>query len=310
MDLSTTKAPYEIIIDEGEDFSSEEIETFRTSPKIIHENLAAHTIYFLLAVISSLCVLITVIRTKSVRGQLLGVMLVNLAVAVLIRAMVITREMETESRGGMPNFGTVGCHLYYIGLGMSICLSNAAIVIICLDATFDLPQSRKTQVISTVCVWVLAIAFTAIIFYGLWNGPEVFYNVDHDVCALTLAAPRWAAELVNQLTFHYIPTTFVLVTLIKFCCTHRKTKATEGKKLPFVLTAVTYLVLMWAVQIFYNIITNGVSFRWWSMYIWFVTIMECGKAVISLIWLFLMADLRNKCLCRESPGGEATHLLK
>ena len=71
-----------------------------------------------------------------------------------------------------------------------------------------------------------------------------------------------------------------------------------------------YLVLMWAVEIFYFIIINGVSFKWWSMYIWFLMILESGKAGISLIWLFLIPDLRNKCLCRESPEGESIHLLK
>ena len=309
MDPSTTTAPPVIIMDEGEDFSLEQIEATVTFAPINHEILAAHTIYFLLAAISSLSVLITVIRTKSVRGRLLGVMLINLAVAVLIRAMVVTRDIETESRGGMQNFGPLGCHFYYIGLGISICVSNTAIVIICLDATFDLPQNLKTQILATVSAWVLATIFTAIMLYGLAQGPEVYHNSDHDICALVVMGPRWLRDLLNQLIYHFIPTTLVLVTFIKFCCTHKTTKATEGKKLPFVLTSLIYLVLIWAVEIFYYIIINDVSVKW-SIYIWLLMILESGKAVIGLIWLFLIPDLRNKFLCRESPDGESTHLLK
>ena len=297
MDPSTTTAPPVISMDQGEDSSLEQTEPALMSVPINHEILAAHIIYFLLTAISSLIVLITVVRTKSVRGRLLGVMLINLAVAVLIRAMAVTRDTEAESRGGMQNFGPLGCHFYYTGLGISICVSNAAIVIICLDATFDLSQSLKTQVLATVSAWVLAIIFTAIMLYGLARGPEVYHNSDRDICALVVMGPRWLRDLLYQLINHFIPTTLVLVTLIKFCCTHKTTKATEGKKLPFVLTSVIYLVLMWVVEIFYYIIINSVSFKGWSIYIWFLMILESGKAVISLIWLFLIPDLRNKCLC-------------
>ena len=147
--------------------------------------------------------LITVLRTKSVRGRLLGTMLINLAVAELTRGMVVTRDIETESRVGSQNFGPLGCHLYYIGLGMSICVSNAAIAISCLDATLNLSQSLKTQVLAAVCSWVLAIIFTAIMFYGLARGPEVYHNSDHDICALVMGPPMVARAAESAyLPFH------------------------------------------------------------------------------------------------------------
>ena len=79
----------------------------------MNERLAACSVLYLLAVICSLSVILTVIRTKSVRSQLLGVMLINLAIAVLIRAMaVVLRDIESDSRGGIENFGTLGWHIY------------------------------------------------------------------------------------------------------------------------------------------------------------------------------------------------------
>ena len=115
-------------------------------PPVVVERLAACSVLYLLAVICSLCVILTVIRTKSVRSQLLGAMLINLAVAVLIRAMtVVVRDIESDSRGGIENFGTVGCHVYHNGYNVSEAVINAAILIICLDTTFSFPQSLIVQ---------------------------------------------------------------------------------------------------------------------------------------------------------------------
>ena len=145
MDLDTTELPAEIILD-----PDEPVPPSRT---VNHEKLAAHTIFVIFAIISSLCVLITVIRTKSVRNQHLGVMLINLAVVVLVRAMIDTRSMETEFRGGIGNFGTVGCQFYIIGSHVSAVVISASIVIICLDITFSLPQTRKAQAAATIYVF-------------------------------------------------------------------------------------------------------------------------------------------------------------
>ena len=135
------------------DYYPEKMQPTLPPRPVIHGRLAAHTIYVVFAGLSSLCVMITVIRTKSVRGQLLGVMPISLIVAILIRAMVVvSRDIETVSRGGIGNFGTLGCHLYSMERFSSGCAANVAIAIICLDVTFSLPQNRKTQIISTVCI--------------------------------------------------------------------------------------------------------------------------------------------------------------
>ena len=70
-------------------------------------------------------------------------MLINLAVVLLVRAMIDTRSMETEFRGGIGNFGTIGCQFYIIGSQVSAVVIHASIVIICLDITFSLSQTRK-----------------------------------------------------------------------------------------------------------------------------------------------------------------------
>ena len=143
MERYTTEAPYWYVLDEIDDFNFTDIEPILVEPNVVHERLAMYTVLFLLGLVSSLCMFITVIRTKSVRRQLLGVMLMHLAVTIFIRAMVFTREIERESRGGHGNFGTVGCHFYFIGYSLSATVFIAAFVVICLDTTFSLPQRWK-----------------------------------------------------------------------------------------------------------------------------------------------------------------------
>ena len=107
MDSYTTE---EIILDDSDyydsvyydsdyydsDYYPEKMQPTLPPRPVNHGRLAAPTIYVVFAGLSSLCVLITVIRTKSVRGQLLGVMLISLIVAILIRAMVVvSRDIET-----------------------------------------------------------------------------------------------------------------------------------------------------------------------------------------------------------------------
>ena len=158
MDRSTTETPWMLVIDETEDFNFTKIEPILASRAINIEIMVTASVYLFLAVVPSLCVTITVIRTKSVRSQLLGVMLINLSVAVLINGLIFTRIIETEIRGG-PNFGTLGCHLYYIGMAMSHCAINGSYIVICFDSTFSLPKSRVARIIGTFCTWVLAIIF-------------------------------------------------------------------------------------------------------------------------------------------------------
>lgn len=303
MERFTTEAPWWIVMDETDDFNFTEIEPFVVRPNVVHERLAIYTILFLLGVVTSLSLLITVIRTKSVRSQLLGVMLIHMAVSIFVRTMVFTREMETESRGGIGNFGTVGCHLYFIGYMVSSIVFNAAFVTICLDTTFTLPQSRRAQVIATICISVFAITFTVIMLYGLGMGPEVQRDYGQNMCVFYMRVSYVVREIVDQIIYHLIPTLIVLVTLIRFCCTHSTNKSTEGKKLPLVLTALIYLVTMWALQVVYNL-------QYFYMYLWFYMIAEFGHVVMALLWLSLTPDLRNKCFCRKTPDDESIQLLK
>ena len=306
MGSSTTEEPSMIVIDEGDDFGLEEIEPALTSRHINNEKLASNIIFFVLSIISGLCALTTVIRTKSVRSQLFGVILVNLAVAVLIRAMIVTRDIEIEFRGGLGNFGTTGCFFYHIGSMLSGFVINASTLTIFLDCTFNLPQSRKAQIIGTGFIWVFSMIITMFVAYVPLKGPEVF-GFHHNLCGSGLRWSYLAYELLSLAIYCIVPSIFTLVTLIRFCCTHKTNKATQGKKLPFVLSAMLYLILVLMVQALLYLVRNGFPYE---VHLWLYVILECVRVSISMIWLFLIPDLRNKCLCREISDVDSIELLE
>ena len=140
--------------------------------------------------------------------------------------------------------------------------------------------------------------------YGLGEGPEVIKSYfGQNICVITMRVPYIVRQIVDWVVFLLIPTIFILVSLIRFCCTHKTNKSTEGKKLPFVLTALIYLVTVWAMQAVLHT-------HYFHTYLWFNMTAEFGHVVVPLIWLFCITDLRNKCFCRKTPDDEAIQLLK
>ena len=302
MDQNTTESPAEIIID-----PEEPVPPSRT---VNHEKLAAHTIYVIFAVISSLCVLITVIRTKSVRNQLLGVMLINIAVVDLIHAMVVTRSIETESRGGIGNFGSIGCQFYIIGSKVTGVVIYSCTGIICLDITFRLPQTRKAQAVATICIWGFGIIFALLMTYGALEGPYVRKEIDSR-CSPRLRWSHWVHIWLSLCVFHIIPSVIVVVALIRFCYPDSANQSIKDKMLPFILTATMFLVPGWAIELLNCIMHNGMRFAWsYDLFFFFVIIMEMRFSAILLVWLFLIPDLRNKFLCRETADVDSIELIE
>ena len=311
MERSTTEAPLWDDMYETEYFNLSDIEPYEPyvfTPRVAHERLVAFAVLAVFAVISSLCVLITVIRTESVQSNLLGVMLINLAIAVLLHDVILAKEMESEARGGVGNFGTVGCNFYYFAYTLSGFVIHVAIIIICIDTTFSLPQSRIVQIITAVCIWVLSIICTAINLYGLGEGPTVYKEYGQNRFVVNKRGSYSLRVILDLFLYNILPTIPVLVTLVRFCCIFGTKKSSEGKKLPYVLTALIYLVTMWALQVITHFYIAWLSS--FAGYFWFYMILEFGRVTILLIWLFLVSDLRNKCLCREVTSGESIHLLK
>ena len=72
-----------------------------------------------------------------------------------------------------------------------------------------------------------------------------------------------------------------------------------------------FLLPLWTVELIHCIIENGVRFVWsYDLFFFLVIIMENRFATILLVWLFLIPDLLNKILCRETADVDSIELIE
>ena len=187
---------------------------------------------------------------------------------------------------------------------MSEAVIKAAILIICLDTTFSFPQSPTVQYIVSVFIWFFAVIFSWVYLYYLSGGLNVVRWGNGGFCFISKKRPGWVRDIMTILIFHLISTTLVLFSMFRFCCSHSTNKATRGKKMPFVLTAVIYLLLTWAVElsIFCNMIK--VPFASPRSNYWLGKAFEFRRVVILLVWLLFIPDLRKIFFCIKSVENE------
>ena len=237
-------------------------------------------------------------------------MLINMAVADLIHAMVVTRSMETESRGGIGNFASIGCQFYIIGSKVTGVVIYASTTIICLDITFRLPQTRKAPAVATICICGFGIIFALLMAYGALEGPYVKKELDSR-CSPRLRWSHWVHIWLTLCVFHIIPSVIVVAGLIRFCYPDSANQSIKDKMLPFILTAIMFLVPLWVVELLHCIMQNGMRYVWFDdLFFFFVIIMETRFSAILLVWLFLIPDLRNKFLCREIADVDSIELIE
>ena len=118
----------------------------------------------------------------------------------------------------------------------------------------------------------------------LGEGPTVYKEQRESRCVVNMRGSYVLRVTLDLFLYNILPTIPVLVTLVRFCCIFGKNKSTEGKKLPFVLTAMIYLVTMWALQVVTHFYIPWLSS--FTGYFWIYMTLEFGRVAILLIWLF------------------------
>ena len=227
----TTQEPWLLVMDEINLINISDIEPLVYASRPVDQaKVAAHLILVILTIVVSLYLLVTVLFTKSVRSQLVGVLLINMAVALLISTVVHSRHLEAEANALHGNFGTAGCHLFMMVSYVYIGVFNATVVLLCVNAVFILPQS----VISRSSVTV--ITFSVVLLYGFASGPKVLQHHRDSMCTIDNVTSIFWFETITLLFYDIVPTVFLIVTLIKCCFAHRINKASQGNILPFGLT--------------------------------------------------------------------------
>ena len=312
MDRYTTEEPWYIALDETDLLNYTEFESVIEEDPVNKARVAVLSISFILGVISSLCLLVTVIRTKTVRNQLVGVLLISMAVVTLVSTCVLSRWLELEVRGGKNDVGSVECHLYYIFFYVTVAAFNATVILLGLEATFNLPQNKTVTFAVTLSTWLISMIFSLVLLYGFGTGPHVVQISDsYSYCTLGFGSYD-TYEVIVHILFEIVPTIFLLIAFIKSCCLCRGNKApSDGKMLPFVLMAITFLVLIWTERFVYIVaIKAGFTSLHAHVYAWVAVMKTYRMPLVCFYWLFLFSEVRKSFLCRGPPDDESALLLK
>ena len=175
---------------------------------------------------------------------------------------------------------------------------------------FSLPQTRKAQAVTTICIWGFAIIYSLLVVYGAFEGPYLRTEPEN-YCSPSLKWPHWVYRWISLSVIYILPTVIVVVTLIRFCYPDRANQSIQNQMLPFILTAIMLLVPLWTVELLHCIIQNGVRLSWsYDLLFFLVIITEIRFSAILLVWLFLIPDLRNTFLCRETTDVDSIELIE
>ena len=278
------------------------------------EILAVCATYVILSSICFLCVTTTVISTKSVRNQLLGAMLINLAVGNYLRNIFYMHQAELAYLGKkyatMSVFGASGCYFHLSILHVFKIIISTSIVVLLFDVVLNFPQNRKSQILVTVVIWVVAVIFSVGIMHKFEERPHCIRK--NNQCCLLLRKPQWIFEWLSFLTFDGLPSLLIVVTVIKFFTLCNINAIPRSKTVPFFLTIMLYLILVWTVDILVLFrhfeFFRATNINYASYLLWPHLIQDCGRVLISLIWLFLTPDLRNRFLCKKVDLSESTEV--
>ena len=100
----------------------------------IWKRKGAFLVLFIFSIITCLSLLVTVIKTKSVRNQLIRILLINMALGLFVFTLSILGTLGEFTDNW--NWEEVTCHSYLIVSMVSTLVFHAVIVLLGLDAIF------------------------------------------------------------------------------------------------------------------------------------------------------------------------------
>ena len=276
------------------------------------EEFAAYTTYVIVATISFLCVCTTVFRTKSVRNQLLGAMLINLAVgyyivciyyfACIYSPLLAEKSYLVKRSFVISDIGSLQCYLQLSASYISKIAVNASIIIILFDAAFSFPQTRKAQILVTVVIWAGAVVISVGMLYGIQEAPE--WIGESSQCYINLRNSQSFSHWCSHYFIYGVRSIVIVVSVIIFFVSIKNMFISSNvKRVPFFLTATFFMVLESTTQTLYcvscfELFDTRKAYS--SFYVWQYVLCDYGGVLISLFWLILMPDLRNKFLGKNT----------
>ena len=140
----------------------------QVSSQHIHK-ITVLIVIFILSFVFTICLVITVLLTKAVRTQLIGILLINMAITVMLFEAI---GVPVMIRGELdyPDMETFSCQTTYVFLYVTTIIFNCSLVLLGVDAVVNLPNGVTFRLALLGAVWSFAFIFTLMEVYSIGNG--------------------------------------------------------------------------------------------------------------------------------------------
>ena len=200
----------------------------QVSSQHIHK-ITVLIVIFILSFVFTICLLVTVLLTKAVRIQLIGILLINMAVTAMLFEVI---GIPVMIRGELdyPDMETFSCQTTYVFLYVTTIIFNFSLVLLGVDAVVDLPSGAMFRIALLGAVWSFAFIFTLMEVYGIGHG------YIHDAPILCTLNQRHSniVQMTVEFVYIHLPVFCILIItiiiVVKYCRNRNSEKANGYKQ--------------------------------------------------------------------------------
>ena len=280
------------------------------STQHIHE-ITVFIVLFIMSFLFTICLIATVLLTKTVRTQLIGILLINMSIAVLIFQVTGIPVMIRDALH-YSYMGQISCHLIYIVTSATSITFNITVLLLGIDVAFNLPGKTIVRITVTISLWTLPFVLAVVEVYC--TGTDFIFDVPK-MCELIQRYSE-AFEVFFELVQVFLPLAAMLVMvviIVIICCKGDSGDQPfrQSKALPFLASATIILLLVSPLRIVYFLKMNG-----WNIPVspselqhWLTIVHIVFRPVICIIWVFMFHDFRRTIFRNANSDGESVFLL-
>ena len=282
----------------------------QVSSQHIHK-ITVLIVIFIISLVFTICLSVTVLLTKTVRTQLLGILLINMVIAVMLFEVI---GVPVMIRGELdyPDMETFSCQTTYIFLYVSTLIFNFNFVLLGVDAVFDLPSHNAFRLALLGAVWSFAFIFALMEVYGIGNG------YIHDAPRLCTLNQRHSTivEMTVEFVYLYLPLfcvlTITIIIVVKYFRNRNSEKQFDmSKAKPFVISGMVFFALVAPLRILYYLRVNDSdrTVKSSELLNWIMIVYLIVRPVICIIWTFTLPAFRETIFHKDASRGENIYLL-
>ena len=285
----------------------------QVSSEHIHK-ITVLIVIFIISVVFTICLSVTVLLTKIVRTQLLGILLIDMVIAVMLFEVIGVPVMIRGELDYPDMEEAFSCQTTCVFLYVWTIIFNFNLVLLGVDAVFDLPSYTAFRLALLGAVWSFAFIFALVEVYGIGNG---YIHDAPRLCALHQRHSK-IIEMTVEFVYLHLPLfcilTVTIIIVVKYFRNRNNEKPFDiSKAKPFVISGLVFFVLVAPLRILYYLRVNNsdrtVPFKSSELLNWIMIVYLIVRPVICIIWTFTLPAFRETIFHKEASRGESIYLL-